>query len=141
MRCQSMNLTVKLNICHSQCSITFNMFSVNAFIPYLYYTGSLLITMFTFLKELWKSMIEPHMRHRFTIQNLDSNDKITKRKTCNIYVNQWTRGKGHIAGLNVWSQYMYKMQLKSVHVTVCKVNCKFLLVLPLSFYIYKFYNM
>lgn len=47
-----------------------NVCSVNSFILFLCYTGTPITTRFSFIKELSKELIEPHLRRRLAIPNM-----------------------------------------------------------------------
>lgn len=50
--------------------IILNVCSVNSFIIFLCYTESPVTTRFSFIKELSKELIEPHLRRRLAIPNI-----------------------------------------------------------------------
>lgn len=57
-----------------------NVCSVNSFIIFLCYTGSPVTTRFSFIKELSKELIEPHLRRRLAIPNIPCDIKEVVKK-------------------------------------------------------------
>lgn len=58
-----------------------NVCSVNSFILFLlFYTGTPITTRFSFIKELSKELIEPHLRRRLAIPNMPRDIKEVIRK-------------------------------------------------------------